>query len=129
MSGGRSVEFAAHLGETLVDLLKSPIDMLSEAGESLPKVDEVLPQVDKVLPQGIETCRGGMAEIADFAAELAHVAIGGSRKYTSGGGIMRTCLHSTRQIAHLLLESRDTWLEIFRLRESNCSALPSAAAV
>ena len=83
------------------------------------KVHEVLPEVHEVLPEGIETCRGGMAEIAEFAAELAHVAIGGSRKYTSGGGIMRTCLHSTRQIAHLLLESRDTWLEILGPHEAS----------
>ena len=99
----------------MVDLLKSPIDMLSEAGESLPKVDEVLPKVDKVLPQGIETCRGAITEIAEFAAELADVTIGGPSKYPCGRGVMLASLHSSRQIAHLLLERRDAWLEITRL--------------
>ena len=55
LPGGHDVELPAHLG-------KAVVDVRTEA-------DEVLPEVDEVLPKGVETCGGGSAEVADFAAE------------------------------------------------------------
>ena len=53
LPGSHDVELPAHLGEAVVD---------------------VRTEVAEVLPKGVETCGGGSAEVADFAAELADVA-------------------------------------------------------
>ena len=63
LPGSHDVELPAHLGESVVDVRT--------------EADEVLPEVDEVLPNGVETCGGGPAELTDFAAELADVALGG----------------------------------------------------
>ena len=68
LPGGHDVELPANLGEAVVD-------MVTEVGE-------VLPEVDEVLPKGVETSVGGPVEFADFAAELADVAVGGSGEAT-----------------------------------------------
>ena len=82
LPGGHDVELPAHLGEAVVD-------MITEVGE-------VLPEVDEVLPKGVETSGGGPAEFADFAAELADVAVGGSGEHSSGGRVLPACLYSSR---------------------------------
>ena len=89
LPGGHDVELPAHLGEAVVD-------MITEVDEVLPEVDEVLPEVDEVLPKGVETSGGGPAEFADFAAELADVAVGGSGEHSSGGRVLPACLYSSR---------------------------------
>jgi hypothetical protein len=62
LPGGHDVELPAHLGEAGVD---------------------VCTDVDEVLPKGVETGGGGSAELTDFAAELADVALGGPRLHRS----------------------------------------------
>lgn len=69
LPGSHDVELPAHLGESVVDVRT--------------EADEVLPEVDEVLPNGVETCGGGPAELTDFAAELADVALGGPRLHRS----------------------------------------------
>ena len=66
--------------------------------------------------------RGGSEVIAqtqqpcDFLTGGGYIlTIGGPSKYPCGRGVMLASLHSSRQIAHLLLERRDAWLEITRL--------------
>jgi len=93
LSGGCGVEFAAHLGESLVDiLLEGP---------------EVRSKVNEVLPEGVEACRRGLAELAEIVAKSADVAVGGSCEYPSGRGVLLACLYPPGQVAHLVLKSSD----------------------
>jgi hypothetical protein len=93
LSGGCDVEFAAHLGESLIDML------LERA--------EIRTQVHEVLPKGIEACRRGLAELAEIVAESADIAVGGSCEHTSGRSILLAHLYAPGQVAHLVLESGD----------------------
>lgn len=93
VSGGCGVEFAAHLGESLVDmLLEGP---------------EVRSKVNEVLSEGVEACRCGLAELAEIVAKSADVAVGGSCEYPSGRSVLLACLYPPGQVAHLVLKSRD----------------------
>ncbi|OIN77884.1 hypothetical protein BMG05_25865 [Mycobacterium malmoense] len=92
------IEFAAHLGESLVDMVA--------------EVAEILAEVDEVLAKRVETCRCGLAEIAEFTAEFADVAVGGSREHPSRCGVLFTGLYSPGQVAHLAFECSDAWFEI-----------------
>lgn len=97
------VEFAAHLGEALIDVLS--------------QIDEVLPQIDEVLSQGVETCRRSLAEFAEVAADFADIAVGGSGEHTSRRGVLLTGLYSPGQVAHLVFESGDARFEIRRIHD------------
>ncbi len=93
LSGGCGVEFAAHLGESLVDmLLEGP---------------EVRSKVNEVLSEGVEACRCGLAELAEIVAKSADVAVGGSCEYPSGCSVLLACLYPPGQVAHLVLKSSD----------------------
>ena|ERR1700682_843011 len=81
LPGGHDIELPAHLGEAVVDVRT--------------EADEVLPELDEVLPKRVETCGGGSAELTDFAAELADVAVGGSGEHSSGGRVLLACLYSS----------------------------------
>jgi hypothetical protein len=93
LSGGCGVEFAAHLGESLVD-------MLLEGPEARSKVNEVL-------SEGIEACRCGLAELAEIVAKSADVAVSGSCEYPSGRSVLFARLYSPGQVANLVLKSGD----------------------
>ena len=60
------------------------------------EVDEIFPEVNEVLPKGVETSGGGHAELADFAAEFADVAVGGSGEHPSGGRVLLARLYASR---------------------------------
>jgi len=103
LSGGCGVEFAAHLGESLIDVLsKSP---------------EIRSKVNEVLSEGVEACRCGPSELAEVVAKSADVAVGGSCEYPSGRSVLLACLYSPGQVAHLVLKSSDAWFEIPRIHE------------
>jgi hypothetical protein len=93
LSGRCGVEFAAHLGESVVD-------MPSEGGE-------VGSQANEVLSEGIEACRCGVAELAQIVTKSADVAVGGSCEYTSGRSVLLAHLYSPGQVTHLVLKSGD----------------------
>jgi len=101
LSGGRGVEFAAHLRESLVDVLVECSEFRSE--------------VNKVLSERVEARRGGQAELAEIVAKSADVAVGGSREYPSGRSIVLACLYPPGQVAHLLLKGSDARFEISRI--------------
>ncbi len=81
LPGGHDVELPAHLGEAVVDVCTES--------------DELLPKVNEVLSKSIETRGGGLAEVAYFAAELAHVAVGGPGEHASGGRVLLARLHAS----------------------------------
>ena len=111
------VELSAHLGESLIDPLESLVDLLEPLGEVLPKVDEVL-------PHGVEAGRRGPAKVAQLAADLANIAIGGTGKHPGGRGVLLVCMHPSSQIAHLTFEVGDAWLEIVGLHRDEPTAGP-----
>ena len=75
LPGRHNVELPTRLGEAVVDMSA---------------------EVDEVLPKGVETCGRGSAEVADFAAELADVAVGGPGEHSSGGRVLFARLYSSR---------------------------------
>ena len=103
LSGGCGVEFAAHLGESLVDVLL--------------ECSEVRSKIDEVLSEGVEACRCGLAELAEIVAKSADVAVGGSREYRSGRSVLLACLYPPGQVAHLVLKGSDAWFEISGIHE------------
>ena len=56
LSGGRGVKFAAHFGESLVDVLL--------------ECSEVRSEINKVLSERVEACRCGLAELAEIVARF-----------------------------------------------------------
>lgn len=80
LSRGGGIEFAAHLDKALIDMLAQVVDILTK--------------VDKVLSHGIETCRRGLAEVAEVAAELTDVAVSGPGEHPSRRGVLFTRLYS-----------------------------------
>jgi hypothetical protein len=86
LSSGRGIELAAHLGKPLVDMVT--------------EVTEVMSEVDEVLSKSVETPRRGLAELAELAAELADITVGGTCEDTSGRGVLLTCPHPPRQVVH-----------------------------
>jgi hypothetical protein len=100
LSGGCGVEFTAHLGESLVDILLECAEIVLECAE-------VGSEVNEVLPEGIEACRCGLAELAEIVAKSADVAVGGSCEYTSGRSVLLAYLYSPGQVTHLVLKSAD----------------------
>src|SRR6516164_5504635 len=54
LSGGRGVEFAAHLDESLVDMLLEGAEIRLECAEILLECAEVRSEVNEVLSDGIE---------------------------------------------------------------------------
>lgn len=101
LSGGRGVEFAAHLRESLVDVLL--------------ECSEVRSEINKVLSERVKACRCGLAELAEIVAKSADVAVGGSREYPSGRSILLACLYPPGQVAHLLLKGSYARFEISRI--------------
>ena len=93
LSGGCGVEFAAHLGESLVDVLL--------------ECSEVRSKIDEVLSEGVEACRCGLAELAEIVAKSADVAVGGAREYPSGRSVLPVCLYLPGKVAHLVLKGSD----------------------
>ena len=108
LSGGRGVEFAAHLDESLVDMLLEGAEIRLECAEILLECAEVRSEVNEVLSDGIEACRCGLAELAEIVAESADVVVGGSCEYTSGRSVLLAYLYSPGQVTHLAFESGDT---------------------
>ncbi len=100
LSGGCGVEFAAHLGESLADMLLKRPEMLLEGPEVRSKVNEVV-------SEGVEACRCALAELAEIVAKSADVAVGGSCEYPSGRSVLLACLYPPGQVAHLVLKSSD----------------------
>ena len=86
LPSGHDVELPAHLREAVVD---------------------VRAEVDEVLSQGIETRRGGPAEIENFAPELTDIAVGSPSENSRGRRILFVYLHPTGQVVHLLFEGAD----------------------
>lgn len=107
LSGGCGVEFAAHLGESLADMLLKCPDMLLEDPEVRSKVNEVRSKVNEVVSEGVEACRCGLAELAEIVAKSADVAVGGACEYPSGRSVLLACLYPPGQVAHLVLKSSD----------------------
>ena len=86
LSGGRGVEFAAHLRESLVD---------------------VRSKVNKVLSERVEACHCGLAELAEIVAKSADVAVGGASEYPGGRSVLLACLYLPGKVAHLVLKGSD----------------------
>ncbi len=107
LSGGCGVEFAAHLDESLVDMLLERPEIALECAEILFECAEVRSEVNEVLPEGIEARRCGLAELAEVIAKSADVAVGGSCEYTSGRSVLLAYLYSPGQVTHLVLKSVD----------------------
>ena len=103
LSGGGGVEFAAHLGESLVDVpLECP---------------EVRSKVDKVLSERVEACHCGLAELTEIVAKSADVAVGGASEYPGGRSVLLACLYLPGEVTHLMLKGSDAWFEISRIHE------------
>jgi hypothetical protein len=101
LSGCRNVEFAAHLGESLVEMFA--------------EIDEVATEVDEVLAKGVEACGHAVPELAELTAKVADVAVGGTGEYTRRRGVLLTGLYASGQVADLDFESGDARFEIPRL--------------
>ena len=86
LSGGRGVEFAAHLRESLVD---------------------VRSKVNKVLSERVEACDCGLAELAEIVAKSADVAVGGASEYPGGRSVLLACLYLPGKVAHLVRKGSD----------------------
>lgn len=107
LSAGCGVEFAAHLGESLVDIALERPEIRLECAEIRLECAEVRSEVNEVLPEGIEARRCGLAEFAEIVAKSADVAVGGSCEYTSGRSVLLAYLYSPGQVTHLMLKSAD----------------------
>ena len=94
LSGGRRVEFAAHLREPSVDMIA---------------------EVDRVFSKRVEAGCCRLPEIAEVTSDRADVAIGGTGQHSRGSSVALACLHAPGQAAYLMLESRYPRFEIPRL--------------
>jgi hypothetical protein len=94
LSGGRRVEFAAHLREPSVDMIA---------------------EVDKVFSKRVEAGCCRLSEIAEVTSDRADVPIGGTGQHSCGSRVALACLHARRQVAYLMLESGYPRFEIPRL--------------
>ncbi len=100
LSGIGGVEFTAHLGKSLVDVLVEGLELR-------PKANEVRPKVNEVLSEGVEACRCDLAELAEIVAKSADVAVSGSCEHPSGRSVLLACPYPSGQVAHLVFESSD----------------------
>ena len=98
LSGGCGVEFAAHLGESLVDV---PFEC-----------PEVRSKVDKVLSERVEACHCGLAELTEIVVKSADVAVGGAGEYPGGRSVLLACLYLPGEVTHLMLKGSDAWLNL-----------------
>ena len=88
------------------------VDMFAQVHEVLAEVDEVLAEVDEVLAQGVETSRGGLAEIAQVATDLADIAVCGSGEHAGGRGVLFSCSYPPGQVPHLAFQGCHARFEI-----------------
>lgn len=80
LTGRCGIEFAAHLGEALID---------------------VRTKVDEVFAEGVEAGSSRLPKVAELVVECGHVAVGGSGEDASGSCILLTCSYPPRQLVHL----------------------------
>lgn len=83
LPGSGGIELAAHLCETLVD---------------------VVAKVDQILSQRIEGGRGGSTEISDLITNFTDISVGAAGEYPGGRRVLITCADAIVQVADLLLK-------------------------
>lgn len=83
LSGSGGIELAAHLCETLVD---------------------VVAKVDQILSQRIEGGRGGSTEISDLITNFTDISVSAAGEDPGGRRVLITCADAIVQVADLLLK-------------------------
>lgn len=98
LAGCCGVELPSHLGESAINLLETSINVAT--------------QVNEVLPESVETCCGGVSEVADLGSYLGDVAVGRAGQYPGCCGVLLSGSKTSIDLVHGRLQSVDPALEI-----------------